>query len=287
MSEKKEIQTSEQKPLTRIQTYMESDIIKTRFADILGERGSASYISSVLLAVANSPDLQACTPVSIYTSALRAATMRLSVDASTGQAYLVPFKQQATLIVGWKGLYDMAMRTRRYRRIEVYKLYEGETFNEDRITGAMSLGGSKISKKTAGWLAIFEMFPPKGEIHGTTNALYMTVEEIHAHKEKYAKGYDRPDGAWKKATEAMEKKTVLRILLRTRGYLDPQDEEQLAIIDADLDGADLPDSGMSFDRDPEVVDVVADDPSITGELPMTDEEKRVIIEREMNEAPQF
>lgn len=274
-------------PLTRIQSYLESDIIKTRFADILGERGSVSYISSVLLAVANSPDLQACTPVSIYTSALRAATMRLSVDASTGQAYLVPFKQQATLIVGWKGLYDMAIRTRRYRRIEVHKMYEGETFNEDRLTGAMSIGGAKKSNKVAGWLAIFEMFPPRGEVHGTTNALYMTIEEIHAHKERYSKGYDRPDGAWKKATEAMEKKTVLRILLRTRGYMDPQDEEQLAIVENDLDGIDLPDSGLSFDHEPEPVEAVAKDIPITGELPMTDEEKRIIIEREMNEQPHF
>jgi recombination protein RecT len=241
-------QQPEPKQMTHIQEFMESEVIKSRFAGVLGERGSSSYITSVLLAVANNLPLQQCSPVSIYTSALRAATMRLSVDQSTGQAYLVPFKGTATLIVGWKGIYDMAIRTGKYKRIEVHKLYEGETFDQDRLTGSMTLGGAKKSNKTGGWLAIFEMWPPKGQMIGTSAAIYMTVEEIHAHAKKYSKGYERSDSAWKTSTEAMEKKTVLRMLLRTRGYLDPQDEAALNEIEEENTGRELPEGNDNFQQ---------------------------------------
>ena len=101
---------------SEIVEYMRSDIVRERFADALGaERNAAPYITSVLLAVANSDKLQECSYQSIYTSALRAATLRLSCDQSTGQAYLVPYGKNATLIVGYKGLYDLAIRTGRYR----------------------------------------------------------------------------------------------------------------------------------------------------------------------------
>src|SRR5690242_1893285 len=103
----------EEKALTKITNYMESAVVKARFAQIMGERGASTYISSVLIAVADSKSLQECSPVSAYTSALRGATLRLSVDPRTGQAYLVPFKRRATLIVGYKGLQDMAIRRNR------------------------------------------------------------------------------------------------------------------------------------------------------------------------------
>ena len=279
------------KPMEKIQGYLESEVIKNRFATVLGEQGSASYISSVLLAVANKPELQVCTPVSIYVSALRAATMRLSVDESTGQAYLVPFKDKATLIIGWKGIYDMAIRTGKYRRIEVHKLYEGETFEQDRLTGKMSLGGGKKSNKTGGWLAIFEMYPPKGQHDGMSAALYMSIDEIHAHAVKYSRGYDRKDGAWKTATEQMEKKTVLRLLLRTRGYLDPQDEAALTEIEEETTGQDLPEGDNSFqlpDEIDEVVDVSANEiPEEQKQPEMTKEEADRYLAREAKSMEQL
>jgi len=276
------------KPMEKIQGYLESEVIKNRFATVLGEQGSASYISSVLLAVANKPELQVCTPSSIYVSALRAATMRLSVDESTGQAYLVPFKEKATLIIGWKGIYDMAIRTGKYRRIEVHKLYEGETFEQDRLTGMMSLGGSKKSNKTGGWMAIFEMYPPKGQRSGMSAALFMTVDEIHAHAQKYSRGYDRKDGAWKTATEQMEKKTVLRLLLRTRGYLDPQDEAAMAEIEEETNGQDLPDGNNDFSLPEDVIEVEATTPTLdqvdAAFPPMTKEEAAADLEKEQKKA---
>jgi recombination protein RecT len=265
----------ETKALVKVQNYMENEIVKSRFATVLGERGAASYIASVLLAVANNESLQKCIPQSIYISALRAATMRLSVDQSTGQAYLVPFKDKATLIVGWKGLYDMAIRTNRYRYINVGKVFEGQEFVQDQITGYATIEGNKTSRKVIGYVAAFEMFPPKGQVRGTGVVIYMSIEEIHAHKEKYSKGWTRSDSAWTTNPEAMEKKTILRKLLRTYGYIDPQDEATLNEVEDENSGNDLPVTDNNFNQE-DMVDV-ATEPE---QPPMTDEEARANLERE-------
>ena len=220
----------EEKGLTKITTYMDAPIVKARFAQIMGERGASNYISSVLIAVADSKTLQECNPASIYTGALRAATLRLSVDPGVGQAYLVPYKGSATLIVGYKGLHDMAVRTNRYRYINVGPIYEGQEVTEDQITGFHSIGGRRTGNKVIGWIGAFEMLPRFG---GYSKTLYMTVEEIHEHAQKYSKSYTRKDSPWQTDPAKMERKTVLRLLLRRWGYIDPADVKELESIEND------------------------------------------------------
>lgn len=197
---------------------------KSRFIEVVGERNAGPYMSSVLLAVANDSTgkLKTCDPSSIYVSALRAATLRLSVDPSRKQAYLVPFGSKATLIVGYKGLYDMAIRTGRYRYINVGKVFQGQEVITDQISGFIKIEGNIEDKtKVIGWIGAFEM------MDGYAKVVYWTVEEIHAHKEKYSKGWNRTDSAWKTSTEAMEKKTVLIDLLNHWGYMDENDRAVL------------------------------------------------------------
>ena len=222
--------------IQKVDTFMHSDEVQLAFAQAIGDRNAGSFIMSVMLAVKNdeSGKLALCTPDSIYISALRAATLRLSVDPSTGQAYLVAYGNKATLIVGYKGLQDMAVRTGKYRYMNVTQRYEGETTEADPISGLITLatlGGHKTSNKVIGWLAAFEMNPERGQMLGYAHTLYMTVEQIHAHAKKHNPGgYGRTDSRapWKVNTADMERKTVLRILLRKWGYMDPTDQATLA-----------------------------------------------------------
>lgn len=217
----------------KLKLFMRSDAIMSRFQEILGERGARSYVSSVLLAVANNAALQECTHASIVASALRAATLSLSCDPAIGQAYLVPYGKVATFVVGYKGLRDMALRTNKYRFIHVDKVYQGEGVEIDRITGSAKMIGGKESDVVAGWVATFELF------NGFRKTLYMTREEIHAHAKQYSKGYERQGGVWKANPAMMEKKTVLRQLLTHWGVLDARDELFLSAVD----GTELEDLG--------------------------------------------
>jgi len=224
--------------IQKVSSYMRSDSVKERFAEVVGSHNAGSYISSALLAVASSPKLQECRMESIYLSAMRAATLRLSVDPGTGEAYLVPYGGNATLIVGYKGLYDMAVRTGKYRYINTGRVYEGEIVEEERISGFHSITGKAISKKTIGWIAAFEMNPERGQRYGLAKTLYMTKEEIHEHARKYSKSYSFKDSGWQTDPEAMERKTVLRLILRRWGYLDPADMTVLRSIEAEPDSID-------------------------------------------------
>jgi len=211
------------KAIQKVSNYLRSDIVRERFVEVVGNGNAGPYLSSVMLAVANdqSGNLAKCDPKSIYISALRAATLRLSVDPSTGQAYLVPFGNTATLIVGYKGLQDMAVRTGKYRYINVGPVYDGEEVEVNRISGFHSLSGTKKGNQIIGWLAAFELFSGFGK------TMYMTVEEIHEHAKKYSKAYKSSHSGWVTDTRAMERKTVLRLLLRRWGYLDPTDVSTL------------------------------------------------------------
>lgn len=236
----------------KLKEYIRSEEIMMRFKEVLGDYQASAYVSSVILAVANSQQLQECTPLSIVSSALRAASLRLSCDPSTGQAYLVPFKDRgvpkATLIVGYKGLYHMALRTNKYRDINVAEVYEGEEVSEDRITGMHKLEGRRTGNKVIGYIGYFEL------LSGFRKTDYMTVEEIHAHAQRRSKGYNRPDGAWKTDTAMMEKKTVLRLMLTHWGYFDPHDVMALESLEVENDGIEILPENVTVIEDPKLTD---------------------------------
>jgi len=199
----------------KIVNYMRSQSVIEKFSEMVGNNNAMHYIGSVLLAVANNPALQECTPQSIYTAAMQAAVLNLSCDPNIGHAYLVPYGKSAKLIVGYKGLHALAVSTGKYRYINVAKVYEGESVEEDRITGFMKFTGGKKSNTIIGYIGAFEM------TNGYAKTIYMSVEEIHEIAQKYSHSYNRQDSAWKTSTIEMEKKTVLRQLLRKWGVLDP------------------------------------------------------------------
>lgn len=210
----------------KLKAIMRAPDTMARFAEILGQHNAPAYVSSVLIAVANNDQLQQCSPGSIITSAMRAATLRLSCDPSTKQAHLVPFKGKATLVVGHKGYYDMAQRTGRYRYLNDFKVYEGQEVIENQLTGDVQIKGfRKPDSKVIGYGFYFEL------ITGLKKVLYMTVDEIREHGEKYSKTFDYPTSLWRTNFEAMARKTVIRLCLSRYGYLDPTDAMTLSALD--------------------------------------------------------
>lgn len=251
MSEEKAMATAPQGAMAKapqkvgLREYIRSDEIQLRFADIVGRQNVGSYISSVMIAVANSDQLQQCEMKSIVSSALRAATLKLEVDPGIGYAYLVPYGKQANLIIGYKGLHQLAVRTGKYRAINVFEIWEGETPVEDRFTGFYTIAGSpKNKEKAIGVMAYFEL------LKGYKKYLYMTMEEIEAHAKLFSKSYgsDSKNNIWKTNRRSMEKKTVLRLLL-TRWA----DLSGIAIADIDGDSdfaADLPEPAEAEPKKP-------------------------------------
>lgn len=198
-----------------IKKYGKSEEIQQIFQGIVGEDKANGYIYSVIVAVSANQDLQKCTPQSIFRSAARAATLGLSCDPALGQAHLVPFKDEATLIPGWRGIRDMAYRTGQVAMINVGFLAEGQEWIEDQLTGKSRIEGKPESANPIGYFAYLKT------LSGREHTLYMSIDEIIDHKEKYAKGYQRSQSAWNTDFEKMAKKTVLSQLLKRWATLDP------------------------------------------------------------------
>lgn len=261
----------------KIKEYGRSPEVTNSFVQLLGQT-APHYIQSALIAVQANELLMQCTPRSIFSSALRAATLRLSCDPSIGHAWLVPYKNnakggiyEAQFQAGWKGVQHMALRTGKYRYINVSPVFEGEEVVEDRITGSLKIeGGVTSPKKEKGLIASFAL------LSGLQKSIYMTNEEMDAHGKKYSKGYNKVGGIWTTNKPAAYHKTILLRLLKTYGYLDPTeaailDEEQAEIADLELpDETDVTivaydpipaeeiNDLLGFDDDPEPEVVVED-----------------------------
>lgn len=248
MTENRAIQPINATKLAKIKDYARSSEIVERFSEVLGNQNAKAFVSSVILAVAENTALQECSPQSIMTAAMRAANLRLSCDPSIKQAYLVPFKGKATFILGWKGIQDLAIRTGRYRYLNVFPIFEGQEVKEDVFKGIHTIDGFKTSDTIIGYMLAFEM------ISGYAKTFYMTWDEIMAHGKKYSRSFEDPRSPWKTETQKMARKTVLRMGLQQYGYFDPFDYQMMS------EEEQLLDEDTALPEPEDVIDVEANTP---------------------------
>jgi recombination protein RecT len=228
-----------------IKRYAKSEEIQQVFQGIVGQDKANGYIYSVIVAVSQNQQLQTCTPQSIMRSAARAATLGLSVDPAIGQAYLVPYKGEATLQPGWRGLRDMAYRTGKVAFLNVGVVAEGQTWVQDQMTGVAKIEGYPTSNKPIGYFSYMKTFT------GREHFEYMTIQEIESHRDKYAQGADRAMSAWKTNFDRMARKTVLKRLLSQWAELDPTGSEVMRLEESIESVDNLPDPSIVTVIEPE------------------------------------
>ena len=194
-----------------------------RFDELLGAR-APQFISSMVTMINDDPYMMEVfrdNPISIITAGHRAAAYDLPIDPALGQAYIVPFrnkgKMEATFIIGYKGLYQLAVRTGVYKKINVVDVRDGELLNYDRLTEEAEfrwMDDEEERQKTpiAGYCAYFEL------TNGMRKCIYRTTQQINCHEKKFRKGNYQSKG-WRDNWEAMASKTVLRELLGKWGLL--------------------------------------------------------------------
>lgn len=84
---------------------------KERIAQALPQgRSVEQEISSILATVSSDNKLQRCSPESIAQACFDAASLGLPVN-KLGLAYLVPYGEQAKLLIGYRGYLDIALRS--------------------------------------------------------------------------------------------------------------------------------------------------------------------------------
>lgn len=125
-------------PLQRL-----SAIIKKREGSL--KVAAASHVNParmakiVLRSVQQTPALLKCDPETIFRSMLMAAELGLEPSAATGEAYLVPYGQDCQLIVGYRGLIALAVRSGHVLGVTARAVYKGDEFSFGTVNGVETL----------------------------------------------------------------------------------------------------------------------------------------------------
>jgi recombination protein RecT len=223
-----------QKPQTKaeiMQNFFERDTVKAQMQRVLDDNID-SFVASVIDLYTGDTYLQNCHPELVVMQALKAATLKLPVIKSLGFAYIVPFKSGdkyiPTMIIGYKGLIQLAIRTNQYRIINADVVYEGEYKTCNKLTGEFDLTGEKKSDRVIGYFAHFELKS------GFSKTIFMTRERVDAHAKKFSKSYNTAQSPWKTDFDSMALKTTIRGLFSKWGALSVEMQSALTDDDADI-----------------------------------------------------
>ena len=89
----------------------------------------------LLSALRSTPKLMECTPSSFFAAVLQAAQLGLEPNTPLGHAWILPYKGQATLQLGYQGMIDLTLRSGRCNSIIAKEVRDGDTFEyEDGLT---------------------------------------------------------------------------------------------------------------------------------------------------------
>lgn len=201
-----------------LSTMLSQSNIRKRFEDVLGKK-AAGFISSILALQTLNKQIKDADPRSVISAAAIAATLDLPINPNLGFAHIVPYrdhggKQIAQFQMGWKGFVQLAIRTSLYQTINATEVYEGEIVSYDRLSGEFVIDDTqRKSDVIIGYVAYFKL------MSGFEKTLYMSVEQVRRHAQRYSKSYSRPGTPWQVNFDAMALKTVVKLLLSKWGIL--------------------------------------------------------------------
>lgn len=216
-----------------------------------GKVGVDRFMRVALGAMSRQPKLFDCTTESLVKSMLDAAELGLEPSGLMGQAYLVPHRNtragttEATLIIGYRGLAELARRSGQVANVEARVVRQRDVFQVSYGTspsithvpylpglmGAPAPGADDAPVDGAGpFLACYAVLSMKD---GTTVIDVMTQADVDAIRKRSRSGQDGP---WVTDYQEMARKTVLRralkwapvsiVDLRVAEVLDREDQAQ-------------------------------------------------------------
>jgi len=218
--------------------------LKTSAADVSGEYWRQVLVSTVK----EKPDLVTeCEPASFIAAVTTCAQLGLMPDARTGHAYFVPFRdskaggmKKVQLIVGYRGLIELALRTKQVEHVVARVVHAGDEFHyEYGLTERLSHRPDSSARKGREITHAYAI----ARLKDGATPIFVVVDrsEIDAIR---ARSKASGSGPWVTDFAAMAAKTAVRQLMRWV----QMDNPIRRALDAQLEAEDLP-------RDAEWADV--------------------------------
>jgi len=164
----------------------------------------------VLTAVRTNPQLLTCDPMSILAATMQSAQLGLEPGSGLNEAYIIPYKTQATFQMGYKGVVKLARNSGDITALWAEAVYEGELFkvamgSQPRIDHEPDFGieGRGTYEKLTHVYAIADLAT------GGQQFAVMSKAEIEAHKKRYSRGWEKSPWSDPLGAVEMAKKTVV------------------------------------------------------------------------------
>ena len=172
----------------------------------------------VLTAIQRTPKLRACAPHTILSAVYELAELGLYPGGSLGQAYLVPFRSRCQLIIGYKGLIALAMRSGIVSSVDGHVVYRLDAFDYEEGSQPFVKHKPSLEEERGEPIAAYAI---ARMANGAHKQRVMSIHEIHAIRNK-SSGYQfaessgkTADSPWHQYKPQMAVKTVMRQLLKT------------------------------------------------------------------------
>lgn len=213
--------------LNQLKGVLNNETMKRNFENILKDNAGA-FMASIIELYQSDTYLQKCDPNKVVLEALKAATLKLPINKSLGFAYIIPYGTTPTMILGYRGIIQLAQRSGQYRFINAGEVYEGEKVQYNRITGQLEISGEATSDKVTGYFAYFQLN------NGFEKGVYWSVEKVKAHAKKFSQSYKagKQDSPWFTNFDAMAIKTTLKSIISKYG---PMSVEMANAMSQDVD----------------------------------------------------
>lgn len=199
------------KPMT-VRDLLQGSKVQAMAAVCSNALSAEKIVKLFALAASRTPKLLECTPISVANAMMQCAELGVA-PGTLGLAYLIPYENrkagtvECQLIIGYRGLVELARRSGQVSTITSDVVREGDVFiHENGVEPVLKhqsiapLG----SKRTHAWAAVKFR-------DGSFQAAVMRWEEVMAIKSRSRAGNAGP---WVSDTDEMAKKTVLRRLCK-------------------------------------------------------------------------
>jgi len=202
-TENKTQETKLAKKTNPIADWLKSDTLKAQIAQALPKVCTPERFMRVLCtSMQKTPKLMQCTRESLFSCFITCS--QLGIEPDGRRAYLIPYKDTCTLIIDYKGLVELALRSGKVSNIFADVICDNDVFEYDM--GEIKAHKIDFKKPRGNMYAAYAICTFKD---GTRQACVMSKDEI----EYVRRGSKSANGTtWTEHYNEMAKKTVFKRL---------------------------------------------------------------------------
>lgn len=195
-------------PSQTIAAYLKK--MESQIAEAMPKHMNIERLSRIALTtIRTNPKLLECSIPSLMAAVMQSAQLGLE-PGLIGHCYIIPYGKEATFIIGYKGMIDLARRSGNIQSIAAHEVYENDFIE--------LIYGLEENLKHVPWFLRKDEKPQEsGKVIGAYMVAkfndgghfihYMPISEIEAHR-KRSKAFN--NGPWVTDYTEMCKKTVVR-----------------------------------------------------------------------------